>query len=55
MGFIQNVVQCESAIQTNKRKRKTEEDFDYPYGIITSVVSGIFTVLLRRDLKSNLY
>jgi hypothetical protein len=40
MGFAQNVMQCECAYQTNKRKRKADtafgEDYDYLYGIITT-------------------
>ncbi|CAG8547226.1 7886_t:CDS:2, partial [Racocetra fulgida] len=37
MGFAQNLVQCESALQVNKKKRKADdafgEYFDYIYGI----------------------
>ncbi|CAB4484629.1 unnamed protein product [Rhizophagus irregularis] len=38
IGFAQNVLQCESAFQTNKRKRKADvafdEDYDYLFGIL---------------------
>ena len=43
MGFAQNLVQCESALQVNKKNRKRKsgeafgEDFGYIYG---SVVHG---------------
>ncbi|CAG8695429.1 20411_t:CDS:2, partial [Gigaspora rosea] len=40
MGFAQNLVQCESALQVNKKKRKADdafgEYFDYIYGIVTT-------------------
>ena len=37
IGFIQNVLQCECALQTNKKKRKVEATFsDFLYGIVTS-------------------
>ncbi|PKB96139.1 hypothetical protein RhiirA5_507043 [Rhizophagus irregularis] len=29
IGFAQNVIQCESALQTNKRKRKADDAFGY--------------------------
>ncbi|GBB98479.1 hypothetical protein RclHR1_03240004 [Rhizophagus clarus] len=35
--FAQNIKQLESSFQTNKRKRKRDEDyFDYLYGVVTS-------------------
>src|SRR5256886_941321 len=43
MGFTQNLIQCESALQVNKnmRKRKSGEafgdEYDYIYGIVTTV------------------
>ncbi|EXX61283.1 hypothetical protein RirG_172610 [Rhizophagus irregularis DAOM 197198w] len=44
MGFAQNLVQCESALQINK-KRKADtafgEDFDYIYGIVTTATDCI--------------
>ena len=40
IGFAQNLMQIESACQTNKRKRKAEEafanEYDYMYGIVTT-------------------
>jgi len=40
IGFCQNLLQIESACQTNKRKRKAEEafanEYDYMYGIVTT-------------------
>jgi len=34
-GFAQNIEQLESSFQTNKRKRKRDEDyFDYLYGVV---------------------
>ncbi|PKK63419.1 hypothetical protein RhiirC2_855023 [Rhizophagus irregularis] len=36
LGFAQNIKQLQSACETNKRKRKrSDDDFDYLYGIIT--------------------
>src|SRR6266516_5917359 len=36
-GFAQNIKQLESSYETNKKKRKREDDdFDYLYGIVTS-------------------
>ncbi|CAG8787782.1 36340_t:CDS:2, partial [Racocetra persica] len=40
MGFAQNLIQCDSALQVNKKKRKADdafgEYFDYIYGIVTT-------------------
>src|SRR3990170_3620086 len=43
MSFAQNLVQCESALQVNKKNRKCKsgeafrEDFNYIYGIVPIV------------------
>ena len=46
MGFAQNLVQCESAMQVNKKKRKADktpgEDLDYVYGIVTTATEWFF-------------
>ena len=43
MGFAQNFVQCESAMQVNKMKRKAlREDLDYVYGIVTTATEWRF-------------
>jgi hypothetical protein len=46
VGFVQNVMKCESAFQANKRKRKADiafgEEFDYLYGIITTATEWYF-------------
>ncbi|GBC46976.1 hypothetical protein GLOIN_2v1789471 [Rhizophagus irregularis DAOM 181602=DAOM 197198] len=51
MGFAQNLVQCESALQINK-KRKADtafgEDFDYIYGIVTTATDWYF-ILYASD------
>ncbi|CAB4434033.1 unnamed protein product [Rhizophagus irregularis] len=51
MGFAQNLVQCESALQVNK-KRKADtafrEDFDYIYGIVTTATDWYF-ILYASD------
>ncbi|PKC04053.1 hypothetical protein RhiirA5_422817 [Rhizophagus irregularis] len=43
ISFAQNLIQCESALQVNKKKRKTLEDnFDYIYGIVTTATEWYF-------------
>ena len=43
MGFVQNLVQCESAMQVNKKKRRAgREGLDYVYGIVTTATDWIF-------------
>ena len=55
MGFAQNLIQCESALQVNKKNRKRKsgeafgEDFDYIYGIVTTASEWYFI------LFNNLY
>ncbi|CAB4488326.1 hypothetical protein RhiirA1_392064 [Rhizophagus irregularis] len=44
-GFIQNVIQCESALQTNRKKRKAGVAFwdcEYLYGAITTATDWYF-------------
>ena len=54
MGFAQNLVQCESALQVNKKNRKRKsgeafgEDFDYIYGIVTTATEWYF-ILFASD------
>ncbi|CAG8517783.1 6909_t:CDS:2 [Dentiscutata erythropus] len=54
MGFAQNLIQCESALQTNKRKRKRKsneefmDDYDYIYGIVTTATDWYF-ILYTSD------
>ena len=51
-GFIQNIVQCESMLQTNKKKRKADMAFeiDYLYGIVTTHNSNrlVFCIVQTR-------
>ncbi|GBB96030.1 hypothetical protein RclHR1_26690003 [Rhizophagus clarus] len=46
IGFAQNVIQRESAFQTNKRKRKADdafgEEYDYLFGIVTTATEWHF-------------
>ena len=43
MGLAQNLVQCESAMQVNQRKRSAGgEGLDYVYGIVTTASEWIF-------------
>ncbi|RGB35244.1 hypothetical protein C1646_700029 [Rhizophagus diaphanus] len=45
IGFIQNVIQCESVPQTNRKKRKTGVAFgdcEYLYGVITTATEWYF-------------
>ncbi|CAG8753958.1 12406_t:CDS:2 [Gigaspora rosea] len=54
MGFAQNLIQCESALQANKRKRKRKsneefaDDYDYIYGIVTTATEWYF-ILYTSD------
>ena len=54
MGFAQNLVQCESALQVNKKNRKHKsgevfgEDFDFIYGIVT-IASDWYFILFASD------
>lgn len=41
-GFVQNILQCESAIQENTNKRKREDTDDYVYGIVTTAERWFF-------------
>jgi len=51
----QNVIQCESAHQTNKRKRKADdafgEEFDYLYGIITTATEWYFLLYTSEGIS----
>ncbi|CAG8630767.1 20040_t:CDS:2 [Dentiscutata erythropus] len=48
MGFAQNLVQCESALQVNKKKHKADdafrEYFDYIYGIVTTDIHFLYEI-----------
>ncbi|RGB23630.1 hypothetical protein C1646_676969 [Rhizophagus diaphanus] len=54
IGFAQNLVQCESALQVNKNKRKCKlgdafgDDFDYIYGIVKTTTDWYF-ILYASD------
>ena len=49
IGFVQNVLQCECALQTNKKKRKAEVTFfDFLYGIVTSATEW-YIILYNSD------
>src|SRR3954449_6672164 len=54
MGFAQNLIQCESALQVNKNKRKRKsgeafgDDYDYIYGIVTTATEWYF-ILFASD------
>ncbi|PKY38225.1 hypothetical protein RhiirA4_451174 [Rhizophagus irregularis] len=59
MGFAQNLVQCESALQVNKKNRKRKsgeafgEDFDYIYGIVTTGAEWYFILFAsNRSISS---
>lgn len=52
IGFAQNLIQCESALQVNKRKRKTLEDnFDYIYGIVTTATEWYFILYTTEKIS----
>ncbi|RIA98925.1 hypothetical protein C1645_731274 [Glomus cerebriforme] len=59
IGFTQNLVQCESALQVNKKNRKCKsekafgKDFDYIYGIVTTASDWYF-ILFTSDGISTL-
>jgi hypothetical protein len=48
-------MQCESAYQTNKRKRKADdafgEDYDYLYGIITTATDWYFLLYTSEGIS----
>ena len=50
MGFAQNLVQCESTLQVNKknRKRKSGEAFGEDFGIVTTASEWYFILLEYR-------
>uniref|UniRef100_A0A1D1ZEH6 SH3 domain-binding protein 4 n=1 Tax=Anthurium amnicola TaxID=1678845 RepID=A0A1D1ZEH6_9ARAE len=56
MGFCQNLLQIESACQTNKRKRKAEEafsdEYDYMYGIVTTATEWYFILYTTEGIYS---
>ena len=58
MGFAQNLVQCESALQVNKKNRKRKsgdafgEDFDYIYGIVTTAPDWYFILFASDGISS---
>src|SRR5579871_5398252 len=58
MGFAQNLVQCESALQVNKKNRKRKsgeafgEDFDHIYGIVTTAAEWYFILFASDGISS---
>ncbi|POG58210.1 hypothetical protein GLOIN_2v1732611 [Rhizophagus irregularis DAOM 181602=DAOM 197198] len=54
IGFAQNVIQCESALQTNKRKQKADdtfgEEYDYLFGIMTTATEWHFLLYIPNGL-----
>ena len=58
MGFAQNLIQCESALQVNKKNRKRKsgeafgEDFDYIYGIVTTASEWYFILFASNGISS---
>ncbi|GBB89935.1 hypothetical protein RclHR1_01680006 [Rhizophagus clarus] len=58
MGFAQNLVQCENALQVNKKNRKRKsgdafgEDFDYIYGIVTTASDWYFILFASDGISS---
>ena len=58
IGFAQNLVQCESVLQVNKKNRKHksgeafEKDFGYIYGIITTASDWYFILCASDGIPS---
>ncbi|PKC63557.1 hypothetical protein RhiirA1_463616 [Rhizophagus irregularis] len=58
MGLAQNLIQCESALQANKKNRKRKsgeafgEDFDYIYGIVTTASEWYFILFISDGISS---
>lgn len=55
IGFMQNIEQCESALQTNKKKRKAGISFgdcDYLYGIVTTATDWYFILYSTEKFSS---
>ena len=57
--MYQNLAQCESACQTNKKKQKINEasEYDYLYGIVTTGedFSYYYGYVLLRKLSKEYY
>ena len=59
MGFAQNLIQCESALQVNKNKRKRKlgeafgNDYNYIYGIVTTVMEWYFILFASACTSKN--
>jgi hypothetical protein len=55
VGFAQNLVQCESALQVNKKKRTADkafkDDFDYIYGIVTTATEWYFILYTSKKIS----
>lgn len=55
IGFAQDLVQCESALQVNKKKRKAsdafKDDFDYIYGIVTTATEWYFILYISKKIS----
>src|SRR5436305_1661267 len=52
---MKNLVQCESAYQTNKRKRKVDdafrEEYDYLFGIVTTATEWYFLLYTSEGIS----
>jgi hypothetical protein len=55
IGFAQNLIQCESALQVNKKKRTADnafkDDFDYIYGIVTTATEWYFILYTSKKIS----
>ncbi|CAG8516720.1 385_t:CDS:2 [Dentiscutata erythropus] len=57
MGFAQNLIQCESALQANKRMRKRKsneefmDDYNYIYGIVTTATEWYFILYTSNEIS----
>ena len=47
-GIAMNLMQCNGALQQNKRKRKRADGFDYIYSVITNAVLWRYIILTNE-------
>ena len=45
-GYAMNIMQCQSALDENRRKRKRDDDFDFVYGIVATAERWYYTMVV---------
>ncbi|CAJ0749424.1 5121_t:CDS:2, partial [Entrophospora sp. SA101] len=49
-GIAMNIVQLNSSLQENSRKRKQKKELNYTYGIVTTANKGDDTIPLGNEV-----